>query len=933
MLERYPSGEDIVAKSTKRNIFQEFIPVTAVAATLCLSSAGALAAGLGKITVLSPLGQPLRAELDLTASRDELTSMTAKLASAEAFKQAGIEYVPSMAGIRFAIDKRKDGQPFLRVSTDRPVNDPFLDILVELTWSSGRLVREYTMLLDPPEALSMSSRASVSTPEAQRAPVSAVPPPASSVESVGAAAEPVASKQPRSAPVLAKAEKVAGESGARVVKSGDTLAKIAAETKPDGVSLDQMLVALFRNNQSAFAGSNMNRLRAGRILNLPDVETVAAIAPSDARKVVVAQANDFNTYRKRLAESVAAAPVVKEDAAKQTAEGKIAPKVEEKAAAPVSGKDKLEVSRTEATKDAKAVQGRITALEEDLVARDRALKDASSRVAELEKNLADLKKLAELKSQSGAQLQQQAQTAQTAKVTPEVKPAVAEPAPAPTPAAAAQPAEPVVAKPAEEVKPADKPAEAAPVEPIAKPAVPAIEKPKPVVPNKPPMEEPGFIDENPALVYGGGGVIALLLGYFGLSAWQRKRQSGDQTSAPTTGSLSGSELMANSVFGSTGGQAVDTGASIQTDFSQANLTAIDTDEGVDPVAEADVYMAYGRDAQAEEILVDALKNDPSRHAIHLKLLEIYAGRKGVKQFEGVANDLYGQTGGVGPDWQKAAAMGLALDPGNALYAGGAAATPEDEPKLAALAATTVIIPPAEMDKLRDTMTLPGHFAQIASAADEAGATPPLDFDLDQTLPGGISTANASEPVPDVIELDFNLDLDDHGAIEPAQGTAAASTDLDIDLSATEPDGLTATQLPPPVQTADVTEGSVADGLDFEFDLDAPVVAQPVAESLASSSALDLSDIDLDLDAPSPHLAMGEAATPARQVEAPAAELADASPTDREDNPDVATKFELAQAYEEMGDKEGARELLQEVLNEGSGRQQELARAKLATLDV
>lgn len=98
-----------MAKSKERNIFQKFIPVSALAATLCLSSAGASAAGLGKITVLSPLGQPLRAELDITASREELASMGAKLASAEAFKQAGIEYVPSMAGIRFAIDKRKDG--------------------------------------------------------------------------------------------------------------------------------------------------------------------------------------------------------------------------------------------------------------------------------------------------------------------------------------------------------------------------------------------------------------------------------------------------------------------------------------------------------------------------------------------------------------------------------------------------------------------------------------------------------------------------------------------------------------------------------------------------------------------------------------------------------------------------------------------------------
>jgi pilus assembly protein FimV len=924
-----------VAKSKKRNIFQKFIPVSALAATLCLSSAGVSAAGLGKITVLSPLGQPLRAELDITASREELASMAAKLASAEAFRQAGIEYVPSMAGIRFSIDKRNDGRPFLRVSTDRPVNDPFLDILVELTWSSGRLVREYTMLLDPPEALSMSSRPAVVAPEAQRAPVAAPPAPA---ESGSVMAEPGVSKRPPSAPAPTKVEKSAADTssqaGSRVVKTGDTLAKIAAATKPEGVSLDQMLVALFRNNESAFSGGNMNRLRAGRILSLPDAETVAATAPADARKVVVAQANDFNSYRKRLAESVAAAPAIKEEAAKQAAEGKIAPRVEEKAAAPALGKDKLEVSRTEAAKDAKAVQGRITALEEDLVARDRALKEASGRVAELEKNLADLKKLAELKSQSGAQLQQQAQTTQTAKAVAEAKPTVPESAPAP--AVAPQPAEAVVVKP-EEAKPSEKPAETPPVEQAAKPAAPVVEKPKTVVVPKSPVEEPSFIDENSTLVYGGGGVIALLLGYFGFSAWRRKHQGGDETSPPSTGSLTGSELMANSVFGSTGGQSVDTGASIQTDFSQANLTAIDTDEGVDPVAEADVYMAYGRDAQAEEILVDALKNDPSRHAIHLKLLEIYAGRKSVKQFEGVASDLHGQTGGAGPDWQKAAAMGLALDPGNALYAGGVAATPDEEPKLAALAATTVIIPPSELDKLRDTMTLPGHFAQIASAADEAGAPPPpLDFDLDQTLPGGISSAPASEAAPESIELDFNLDLDAPSVAESDQraGSAVASGELDIDLSMPEPDiGSQAAPSNPVTLAGEQAPSNIADGLDFEFDLDSTVV-QGEPTVVASPSSLDLSAIDLDLDVAPGATAVSDARAVSPQVETEIMGVAEAAGGDGgEDNPDVATKFELAQAYEEMGDKEGARELLQEVLNEGSGRQQELARAKLATLDV
>lgn len=907
-----------MAKSKKRNIFRGFIPATALAATLCISSPGAYAAGLGKITVLSPLGQPLRAELDITASREELASMTAKLASSEAFKQAGIEYMPSMAGIRFTIDKRKDGRPFLRVSTDRPVNDPFLDILVELTWSSGRLVREYTMLLDPPEALSVGTRPVVATPETPRAPTTS---PAPVAQPAAAAPEASGRKQVATAPVAERTESVAGEG--QVVKSGDTLAKIARATKPDGVSLDQMLVALFRNNQDAFDGGNMNRLRAGRILNLPDAESAAAIAPAEARKIIVAQANDFNAYRNRLAASVAAAPAVKEEAAKQTAEGKIAPKVEEKAAAPAPGKDKLEVSRTEAAKDAKAVQSRITALEEDLVARDRALKEASNRVAELEKNLADLKKLAELKNQSGAQLQQQAQAAKPAA---EVKPVMPEPVAVPAPVEAAKPVE--APKPAEPV--ADKPVEEAkPAEPVvadqaAKPAeAPAADKPAPTAAPVPPVEEPSFIEENSALVFGGGGLIALVLGYLGFSAWRRKRQEGGETMSPSTSRLSEGDLMANSVFGSTGGQAVDTGASIQTDFSQANLTAIDADEGVDPVAEADVYMAYGRDAQAEEILVDAMKNDPARHAIHLKLLEIYAGRKSIKQFENVANDLYGQTSGVGADWEKAAAMGLALDPANPLYGGGAAASADAEPRLSPLAATTVIVPPAEMEKLRDTMTLPGHFAQIASAVDEAAAAAPeqhLDFELDKTLPAPVPLGDASEPAAEEeLALDFDLDLNLPAESVSAEQTApgAQGTDLDIDLSMPE-----VAAAPAKSDMPEVAQGAEASaGLDFEFDMGQAVASEEAAQLAPPAPApLDLSSIDLDLDMP-------------QQMATDPGAGHFAAGADGEDNPDVATKLELAQAYEEMGDKEGARELLQEVLNEGSGRQQELARGKLAALDV
>jgi pilus assembly protein FimV len=123
---------------------------TMIAAAMAVLPMSAFAAGLGKLTVLSALGQPLRAELDITASRDELASLGAHVAPAETFQQAGIEYVPAAAALKFLVDKRSGGQPFLRVSSDRAINEPFIDVLIELVWSSGRMVREYTVLLDPP---------------------------------------------------------------------------------------------------------------------------------------------------------------------------------------------------------------------------------------------------------------------------------------------------------------------------------------------------------------------------------------------------------------------------------------------------------------------------------------------------------------------------------------------------------------------------------------------------------------------------------------------------------------------------------------------------------------------------------------------------------------------------------------------------------------
>jgi pilus assembly protein FimV len=909
-----------VPNTAKRNPFK----ATLLAAALAVLPFATNAAGLGKINVLSALGQPLRAELEVTANRDEALSLVARVASIDAFRQAGIEYSPALINLRFSKEiKERGGRRFIELTTDRPLNEPFIDMLVELNWASGRLVREYTFLLDPPELLAKAPPA----PAAVTPPVAEVRP-AVKPAAAEAQARPVMESRPPE--VTERAVAPASKSSAqasRTVVSGDTLGKIAAQTAPSGVSLDQMLVSLFRNNQDAFDGGNMNRLKAGKILSIPDAEAASKISPTDARKEVVAQAADFNAYRQRLAGAAAASPA-RDEGAKQEVKGKIAPKVEDKTPAP-SGKDKLEVSRTEVARDAKGkpLQGRIASLEEDLVARDRALKEAGTRITELEKNLNDLKKLAELKSKGGADLQAAAQAA---------KPAAAEvkkPEPAPAPAV-----KPEAPKPAESPKPAEvaKPADA------AKPADPAAPKPaegdKPPPPKKkaapppPPPPEPDFLEENGPLVFGGGAVLALLFGWLGISAYRKKKAASSAANAP----LGEADLSAHSVFSSTT-VAPPPSEQETSQFSTTGMGMVAAQDTVDPVVEADTFLAFGRDAQAEEILLDALTVDPQPQAIpiRMKLLEIYAGRKDAAKFESVAKEVHGLTGGSGDTWDKVSAMGAALDPANSLYG---SASPEDANATSVidLQATAILSGGAV------AAALAAGEAAAASAADDASAeTSALDFDLDiGATPAPAATA--AETVAESSGLDFDLDLGSDSA--PTAAGSAKSDDLALDIDFEMPG------------TAPATASLDSGGLDFPLTVDATAAPAPEAAPVAAASAADGNAIDFsfDLGSPEPAVTAPEpavAALPEMSIDIPALEMTPAAPpldlgglsleldspepaapaSDVPDNPEVATKLELAAAYEEMGDRDGARELYQEAVNEGSPAQQDAARAKLSAL--
>lgn len=939
-------------RSTPRSSFPSFKLKTLSAAVIsAVVLSNAHAAGLGKLTVLSSLGQPLRAEIELTSvAQDEIGSLVPKLASADAFRQANIDLHPALFSLRFAVEQRGN-RPIVRITSTQPINEPYVDMLLELGGNKNRLVREYTFLLDPPEMRSARPAQiapitrplppvarpleSISAPVAQSAPppAQALPPPEPSQAAPAAEPVPQAPQAIRQAAPAAPAKPVrtasepkadASSSDEYLVKKGDSLAKIANQYRPNGVSLDQMLVALYRANPDAFINKNMNRLRAGQILSVPEADTAKSVGQSEAKGVVVAQAADFNSYRNKLAGQVATAEAKKSNDVKQTAGGKITTRIQEESAGAAESKDKLKLSKSGAT-TLNAGSDKAGASTEELIAKDKAIADANARVKELEKNVSELQKILEIKNKDLAEQQKQATAAATPAVVvpPLASPASAAETSAVTPPVAEAPA--VEPTPVSVVEPVVPPAPVAEVKPVVK---------KPVV-VAPPSPEPSFFDDlmgNTMFLPGAAALLALLAGLGIYSSRSRK-----QTKSFEDSIITDSSLKSNSLFGSTGGQSVDTNNSVFNSNFVPSASQLDTNE-VDPIAEADVYIAYGRDAQAEEILKEALRNQPDRHAVRVKLLEIYANRNDARSFEILASELYSMTKGEGEDWAQAAALGLILDPSNPLYASGAGSE-KGESKAAALLAPTQPFDAMNSELLADaaesassfkssfaenSLSLPEEDEHKTIASMEPDVVEDLDFDLEgldvedaNNKSSDASLAKAEMPA-DIADIDFGFLEDDKPATDVEKTPSVANFEAE---KASTPAAFAAPEISAPDDF----------GLDFPTKDESPVnvtaanVEAASVKAQVKDIAADLSDISLDLNP-----VAASASVPSLGDDHFALDGVDEAES-YTSNAEMATKLDLAIAYQEIGDKEGARELLEEVVKGGNGEQSEKARNLLSKL--
>lgn len=867
---------------------------------LAVSSNSACAVGLGRLSVQSALGETLRAEIDVTSlSAEEAGSLKVRIAPPDSYRATGVEYNSVLTSTQVQV-VRKDGRTFLRVSSDRAVQEPFVDVILELTWANGRLVREYTLLFDPPAptrsangaapvvtAAPVISQAPVAQTEAVPAPAPAVAlaiPPAPAPAPVASPAPAPATRAPRAAVVVAPPAAAAAASAASEykVKPGDNLSRIATKTQPAGISLDQMLVGLFRNNPDAFLDGNMNRLRSGVVLQVPASESLSALPTDEARQVIRAQSADFSAYRLRLS---SAAPTLQPGQSERQAKGKVEAAVEDRKPAPAPTPDKLTLSKAaSAAADAKLAQA----------SKETEKKDAAARMAELTRNVEELKKLSDAAKPAAA----------VPPVAAPVAPPVAAPVVAAMPAPVAAPVASEVASAAalpSTVASAVKPITAASAASAAAPALPA-------------KAEPGLLEElleNPLTLPLGAALLAAIGGL----AWYRLR--GAKAAAKADTGFHESRLQPDSFFGATGGQRVDTrdaaGAASSMNYSLSQLDAIGD---VDPVAEADVYLAYGRDLQAEEILKEALRATPERMAIRLKLLEVYAKRRDTKGFEQLAVQLFAETHGSGDDWARAQELGRQIDPENPLYQPGGVPSQQSDGRE---------VHPEPMD----ASTLPhtvGHMATEPlgrSAAADGGPMSGFDLDLDLDLgaaptPSPIAMEATQAMTTTVEQAPFTMDFDlsDPPAEPvPAAAAVAASTDLEFDL-----DDFGTLDEEPLNQPLPADAGNA---LDFDLgaiDLSLPELPEtpiPVAESVALDG-----DFGAEFDE---MLKAGEV------NEAPADALADAFDLMEDGGDPLMRQLELADEFRQIGDTEGAREVLQELVSKSSGPLRDKAQAMLNDL--
>jgi pilus assembly protein FimV len=983
-------------------------------AALIVGSPAAMALGLGDIHLHSSLNAPLDADIDLVgATPDDLTSLKAQVAPREIFQQNGLDWPAFLSTVTLKPMHTSDGRDIIKVHSGVAITEPFVTLLVEINWARGHVTHEYTVLLDPPvftpdQGQAASAAGAVAAPAAgtstrdgtiQREPAAAPAP-----------APPAA--PPPSAPTPSAAAATSGQTYR--VQRGDTLSRIAAHeaSVSSTPEVRRWMVATYEGNPDAF-DRNMNLLRAGAVLRMPDSAALGAVSAADALAEVRRQYAAWHS----ATPASPATPGAPSSTASDTGRLRLVTPGTAAGAAATAG-------NAASASEARALQGKVQQLQSQL--------DESQRLLALRN--ADLAKL-----QAQLAAAQSAKTGAPPNAAPNAAPTPA-PTPAAPPAAPETAAAPAAAPPAEaNSAPAEAPA-AAPASPENTAAASAPVKHRPQI-ISPPVEQSSSVMD---LLRQYWWALALLLvavaGFFGLRAWRERRQSNFDDSLGNLGSHSDTmtgeheanfdtqplvPLRAESILVEESGAhtkprfdgtASNRAPHIAADQTISAETAVNLDQG-DPLAEADFHMAYGLYDQAADLVRIAIQRDPTRRDLKLKLLEVFFVWGNKEQFLHSARELAGTRAEAAPgEWEKILIMGKQLAPEDPLFSGGsavsgAAAAGVDldlEGGQSGGIDFDVIGSPSSVQRAADDIDLDiGTAIGERDATAESAAAMATDKNLalhtdatsiadtgtgstqemtqgrmaaarygglnegvtqesptiEQPLAGANGAATVRQKVEKVLQQsahvdqtselaidDLGLDLNSlHTVDQPALGAGAdaptmvagldehsrrlletaehRSADFNMDPAETPTgswqfDG-SATDAPISVEGAEHDIGATASlaalSSDLDFNIGLPEHPQQPAETNGQHG------VDLDVGtATVPDAAFAQT----QRLGTEDLALPDLEPVTMSE---VGTKLDLARAYMDMGDPEGARNILEEVVTEGSVAQKQEAQRLIESL--
>jgi pilus assembly protein FimV len=875
---------------------------------ILLTPAAAWGLGLGEIRLNSALNQPLSAEIDLVAATpEELAALDAHLASPEVFARYGLDRPAFLGSLDFTVGRGQDGRAVLLVRSRDAISEPFVSFLIDVNWPRGRLLREYTVLLDPPAMLAAGeapAAAPVAAPTTAPAPAESAPQP-----------------QPAAPAAAAQAAAPSNGESTYTVERGDTLYGIAGSiARGDRQAIQRTMIALFRANPEAF-NDNINQLRAGAILRVPSAGDIASIESSEA-----------------------AGEVSRQNAAWRSAGGG-----QEAARLKLVTPPEGEAAGASTPQPSGRVEGQINSLEKDIAEQKRLLELRNQELADLQR------KLAESRAQEEAAQQ-------------------------------APPAEPVPATPA----PPETETAIAPEDDLTRPATPPVEsQPKPAKPKPAPKAEaesgPSFIDTltgNWKILIGGALLVVLAL--FAFNFVRRRRD------ADVDGALKGFELPPSAPVPTetmrlralaTGEKTAEMPrppmfreeededsdivveerpiARPKTEAPRAPVgheetisteAALDLDTA-DPLAEADFHMAYGLYDQAVDLVRMALQKDPSRNDLKLKLAEIHFVAGDTNQFLTVARDLK-KSLGAGSDWDRIVIMGRQLAPDEPMFAG---AVQDASVDLSLEGGDNLV----DLDLLSTPDGDEGldlDLGKVAAASAEAEATgenTALEFDLSDTSTKFSTTQEItgreaggtvemptlelpSSETPTVETPALKASQAARDRMQPATSDSTAEMaidDLGLDLGNLDnlPDIDDATAIATGVHEdlTEIAHHTATEVLprDAGQDSDETALMPGGASATAIRPKIDFGEIDLDIggaaDAPDD--------SPTTRDTLKTEQMPQLSNLEPVTMSEVGTKLDLARAYMDMGDPDGARNILQEVLTEGSASQKQEARRLIDSL--